>query len=47
MLLILAEHIMGAASGRPSPNGASGLRPLAPFGEFIICSDSIESIGLR
>ena len=27
MLLILVEHIMGpAASGRPSPNGAGGLR---------------------
>ena len=53
MLLILAEanafipaeYIMRAASGRPSPNGAGGLRPLAPFGEFIICSASIKSIG--
>ena len=45
--LTLAEHIMGAASGRLSPNGAGGLRPPAPFGESIMCSASIESIGLR
>ena len=53
MLLILAEHIMGAAFGRPSPNVAGGLRPPAPFGEFIIAllvlkalaSAYFESIG--
>ena len=47
MLLILAEHIMGAASDGPSPNGAGGLRPLAPCGEFIMCSASMKSNGLR
>ena len=52
MLLILAEanafNTSGAYNGgRPSPNGAGGLRPPAPFGEFIICSASIKSIGLR
>ena len=43
---------MGAASGCPSPNGASG-RPPAPFGEgqpeaaTITCPVSIKSIILR
>ena len=37
---------LGAASGRPSPNGAGALRPPTPFGEFIMCSAGIEGIGL-
>ena len=40
---MLAEHIMGAASGRPSPNGAGGLRPPAPFREFSMCPASIKN----
>ena len=38
---------MRADSGRPSPNGAGGLRALARIGQFIMCSASIQSIGLR
>jgi hypothetical protein len=34
-------------AGGASPNGAGGLRPPAPFGEFIMCCANIESIGLR
>jgi hypothetical protein len=47
MLLILVEHIMVAASGRPSPNEAVGLRSPATSGDFIMCSADIKSIGLR
>ena len=55
MLLILAEANVvntgeaynGSGLRPPSPNGAGGLRPPAPFGEFITCSASITSIGLR
>ena len=37
ILLSLAEHIMGAAVGRPSPNGAGSLRPPAQF-NMTLCS---------
>ena len=57
MFLIPAEHIMGAASGRPCPNGAEGRRPhlgrggrrpptlYAPPVSKALASASIKSIG--
>ena len=44
MLLILAEHIMEAVSGRPSPNGAGGFRRRPNLGHSLCAPLVVEAL---